>query len=408
MERGNGMSNKHYGFVWKQNGQYMGLVLPTGTPLPPLVYGENALACDTNSSYIRRLDGSVVSCGYNNFGQLCRDVEAGSPSTVNLGAIPDLAGVVQMACGNGAVAFLLENGIVMNAGRNAYGQLCRSTSEGTAEATNFGQIPDLTDVKKIAMGNFHMAVLKRDGTIGTAGYNMYGQLCRNVESGTTTATNFGLVTGLNDVVDIACGEYSTYLIRSDGSVWSAGENAYGQLCRNIATGTSTATNFGQIPDLTGVKKIAAGGKGVCFLLDGIIKNAGNNDYGQLGRNVDNVDYFSGETNFGTITDLDDVEDVVFSGDTLFIMMSDGTIKSAGYNVPGNLCRNAQSGGALLTNIADIPGLSGVVGIAASKTSTFIGLSDGTVMNAGANGYGQLGRLVGLAANYETNIGVLEL
>ena len=70
-----------------------------------------------------------------------------------------------------------------------------------------------------------------DGTVWATGYNTNGQL----GDGTTTdrtnpvqVTN-GDGTELSGVIGISAGQYHTVYLKSDGTVWAAGKNTYGQL-----------------------------------------------------------------------------------------------------------------------------------------------------------------------------------
>lgn len=98
-------------------------------------------------------------------------------------------------------------------------------------------------VVTIDSGQNHTAVLMADGSIYTFGNNNYGQL----GNGTTTdvATPQKLSPGIPKAIAIHCGRYSTYVLTSDGKVYSFGRNNRGQLghghTRNVMTPTRVAT-----------------------------------------------------------------------------------------------------------------------------------------------------------------------
>ena len=90
---------------------------------------------------------------------------------------------------------------------------------------------------KVAAGNNHFIALKSNGTAYTWGYNGYGQL------GTGDGTNRLTMTPVKingevatDIIDVAAAANHTLVLRKDGTVWSAGDNWYGVL------GNSTNTN----------------------------------------------------------------------------------------------------------------------------------------------------------------------
>jgi alpha-tubulin suppressor-like RCC1 family protein len=115
-------------------------------------------------------------------------------------------------------------------------------------------VQSLTGALSVAGGaNFSLA-LKSDGSVWGWGENGYGQLA----SGTTTA--FGGVTKptkakLGSVIALAAGAEHTLALRSDGTVWSAGSNQWGQL----GTGTfNDSSNPVKVIKVSGVTAIGAG------------------------------------------------------------------------------------------------------------------------------------------------------
>ena len=95
---------------------------------------------------------------------------------------------------------------------------------------------DLSKVVQIACGQYHTFILKNDGSVWSCGYNNYGQLGLNNTADKTTFTQ--VTTNINnDVKQVACGDGYTFIVKNDGSLWSCGRNNYGQLgkdCRKFA------------------------------------------------------------------------------------------------------------------------------------------------------------------------------
>ena len=72
-------------------------------------------------------------------------------------------------------------------------------------------------------------VLKSDGTVWAAGYNEYGQLG---DSSTTNTSEFVQVTGIPEkVIAITAGGHSSYALTESGKVYGWGYNYEGQLGR---------------------------------------------------------------------------------------------------------------------------------------------------------------------------------
>src|SRR6185312_15197966 len=107
----------------------------------------------------------------------------------------------------------------------------------------------------IAAGGTHVLALKSDGTVWAWGSNTSGQL----GDGTTTQRAAPVqVTGLSGVTAIAAGSNHSLAVKSDGTVWAWGTNAAGQL-GDGTTGATPHPTPAQVPGLSGVTAIAAGG-----------------------------------------------------------------------------------------------------------------------------------------------------
>jgi len=105
------------------------------------------------------------------------------------------------------------------------------------------------------------------------GENSVGQL----GDGTTNTRGSPVLVGTN-VASVAMGEFHSYAVRTDGTLWATGYNAYGQLGNGTATNRAT---FVQVA--TGVAKVTAGANhGIFLKTDGTIWGMGRNDSGQLG------------------------------------------------------------------------------------------------------------------------------
>lgn len=115
-------------------------------------------------------------------------------------------------------------------------------------------------IKAIVDGGGHKVILKNDGTVWSWGSNYNGQL------GDGTRTNRDKpvkAAGLDNVIDIAAGTgYGapgiskgeggfTVALKDDGTVWSWGNNGWGQL------GHPDSLVPQQIPGLTGIKAVSA-------------------------------------------------------------------------------------------------------------------------------------------------------
>ncbi|OAI43376.1 hypothetical protein AYO41_02030 [Verrucomicrobia bacterium SCGC AG-212-E04] len=90
-----------------------------------------------------------------------------------------------------------------------------------------------------------------------------------------TAVGTYMITG-----DITAGRYHTLALRTDGTVWAAGMNEFGQLGNGT---TLQSLQFDEVPGLTGVTSVAGGWLySLALQRDGTVLAWGNNDGGQLG------------------------------------------------------------------------------------------------------------------------------
>ena len=141
---------------------------------------------------------------------------------------------------------------------------------------------NISGVTSIGAGGGHTAVAKTDGTVWTWGDNEYGQLGNS----TNTDSNVPVQANISDVLAVAAGVTHTVALKSDGTVWAWGYNYYGQL----GNGNNTNSNVPVQANISDVVAITAGGHHtVALKSDGTAWTWGWNYYGQLGNstNTDN-------------------------------------------------------------------------------------------------------------------------
>jgi len=102
----------------------------------------------------------------------------------------------------------------------------------------------------MSVGSSHILALKNDGTVLSAGYNHYGQLG---VSGNTGARNpVQIIDGLSDIIAISAGNFHSLALKSDGTVWG-----WGGLFPNNAL-LSVRHNPIQIHNLSEISNVSAG------------------------------------------------------------------------------------------------------------------------------------------------------
>jgi len=110
------------------------------------------------------------------------------------------------------------------------------------------------------------------------GVNSYGQSGNNNQSALSSPTQIGTSV---DWAEIFCSGYSSHFIKSNGTLWAAGDGYYGQLGTN---NTTTQLSPVQIGSLTNWSKIGGGENFVVAIrTDGTMWSWGENYVGQLGQ-----------------------------------------------------------------------------------------------------------------------------
>ncbi len=241
------------------------------------------------------------------------------------------------------------------------------------------EVNGLSGTVAITGGLSHRLALKSDGTVWAWGWNAYGQLGNGTTS-TTETTIPNQVSRLSGMVAIAAGYYHSVALKSDGTVWAWGRNDQGQL--GDSSGTDQYTPV-EVSGLTDVIAIASGSYHVLALkADGTIWTWGLGSNGQLGNNSTSSSSMPIQ-----VSALTGVSAIAAGGANSLALKSDGTVWAWGNNEHGQV-GYGQAGGIQLTPLP-VSGLIGVSAIASGDAHN-LALKNGTVWTWGFNASGQLG------------------
>ena len=306
------------------------------------------IAAGTNWSYVFsskdgynvagiKTDGTLWMWGYNAYGQLGDNttVDKSSPiQTVTGGSNWSSVSFDGSLNPGNHTAAIKSDGTLWVWGSNAYGQLGDNTT--ITKSSPVQTVTRGNNWSQVSCGPGKTAAIKTDGTLwvwglginglgdGTAGYAF-------MKSSPVQTIAYG-----NNWSSVSCGYQHFAATKTDGTLWSWGNNAYGQLGDNTRTHRSSpiqtisyGTNWSSVS--CGSSHIAAIKK------DGTLWVWGSNDFGWLGDNTTTkksspVQTVAGGTNWSSVS--------CGSSNTTAIK-TDGTLWNWGYNY-GNLGDNTSA------------------------------------------------------------------
>lgn len=252
---------------------------------------------------------------------------------------------------------------------NSSGASPGSTTRAVTPFSRTGSAP-------VAAGAFHSLSVLSDGTVWSIGNNDYGQL----GDGTTTATAGSGVRAVDlaNVGSVAAGDRHSLALDMNGTVWSWGNNAQGQLGDEELAESLTPS-----PVFARAQSIAAGGRhSLALATDGTVWGWGANESGQLG-----VGGTANSFEAAAVPNLSNVKAIAANGDHSLALTADGAVWAWGANGRGQLGIGATQNRSAPTRVS---ALNGAQSIAAGRTHSLAIAGEGAVWAWGANGDGQLG------------------
>jgi alpha-tubulin suppressor-like RCC1 family protein len=193
-----------------------------------------------------KVDGTLWGWGDNGNGQLGTNSMATSYSspvqTVAAGTNWKL-----VSTGDAFTIAIKTDGTLWTWGNNGQGQLGDNTSN--QQSSPVQTVTSGTNWNTCAGGGSHAGAIKTDGTLWLWGAGYYGALGNNTSGFPTNRVSSPVQTsaGGTNWQSVACGYQHTSAIKTDGTLWMWGKNNYGQIGNNNSTNT-----------LTPVQTIAAG------------------------------------------------------------------------------------------------------------------------------------------------------
>ena len=336
------------------------------------------IAAGGDHSLARCTDGTLRSWGDDFYGQLGDNAAlTDQPTPV---AVATLTGIVAIATGSYHSLALKSDGTVWSWGNDGFGQLGDDAT--FVDKPTPVQVNGLTGIIAIAAGAFHSFALKNDSTVWSWGYDAQGQLGDDAILA-NMPTPVPVDAALTGIIAIAAGGNHSLALKSDGTVWSWGSDANGQLGDDAAL-INKPTPV-QAATLTGITAISGGGQhSLALKNDGMVWSWGFDASGQLGNDAALVN----QPTPVQVSALTGITAIAGGGNHSLALKNGGTVWTWGLDLYGQL----GDGGTNFnqpTPVA-VATVTGIAAIAGGGNHSLALKNDGTVWSWGKDAEGQLG------------------
>jgi alpha-tubulin suppressor-like RCC1 family protein len=309
--------------------------LPSNATIISIVAGSYySFALDSN--------GNLWATGYNGYGGLgLGDNKAqNSFQPVTISNLTSNAKIISIAAGWDHSIALDSNGNLWATGRNYDGQLGLSNKydQNSFKPVTISGLASSARIVSIAVSQWHSLALDSRGKQWATGGNGEGELgLGNIISQTSfKPVQSGSIANATIVSIVASNSYSLAL-DSDGKLWATGYNEWGQLGlgnnnRQISFQPVTIPN---LPSNATIVSIAAG-HWYSFVIDsnGKLWSSGDNHYGQLG-----LSDTANRNLFQPVTIPNSNATIISNAlgrEHSLALTSDGELRATGYNLDGQL------------------------------------------------------------------------
>jgi hypothetical protein len=295
-----------------------------------------------------KVDGTLWTWGRNSStgGQLGlgNNTSVSSPNQVG-----SLYNWKQVVCGGFYMLAIKTDGTLWAWGNNGSGQLGVGNRTYYSSPVQVGTLTNWKSLSIGAASGTTMAgsmAIKTDGTLWGWGSNIWGNLGINSSGNYFSApVQVGSLTSWKQVATGggSPGSFSwTLAIQTTGTLWAWGSNSIGQL--GINSSGNYYSNPIQVGTLTNWKQITGGGGSfpsfAGIKTDGTLWVWGNNAYGQLGQGFQSTTiYYSSPIQVGSLTNWKQVSVDAGSGQYMSAIKTDGTLWTWGINTYGSLGTN---------------------------------------------------------------------
>ncbi len=308
------------------------------------------------------------------------------------------ADVVSIWGGARGTIVLKSDGTVWTWGANFDGKLGIGETNtvrmaAPVEVHGPGNAGFLNSIVGVMGGEVHNVALRSDGTVWSWGWNAFGQLGDGTtnDAHTPVQTGLGSVPPLTSVTQLGGRPYFTLAVKSDGTIWAWGMNRYGQM----GNGTVNPTPGPQVSAPVLVNDSSPGGAinhprqvtcgyqfGAALTTNGTVWTWGSGSHGELGNGTTGSSYTPTQ-----VSGLTNVTAISAGWFHMLALKADGGVWAWGNNSSGEL---GDSTAFNRSNAVPVLNVSNIVSVSAGDSHSSALGADGTVWKWGVNDLGELG------------------
>jgi len=321
--------------------------------------------------------------GYNAFGQLGNGTTNSSSTPVTT-ALPGGVTATALATGGYHTLAIGSDGNLYAWGDNGFGQLGDGTTNSTSTPEEI-TLPGGVQPTEIAAGIYDSFAVGSDGRVYAWGDNSLAELGNGTTTSSTTPVAVSLPNGLT-FHGLAAGNYTTFAIGSNGTLYGWGYNDKGQLGDNTVT-TPLSPITVSLPAGVQAADVAAGlHSALAVSTTGQVYAWGGNDYGQLGDGTTNDSEKPKAITLAAGVTGTKVASALY---TSLAIGSNGKVYAWGYNADGEV-GDGTTVNRTSPKAITLPGGASAAAISAGAYSPMVLTTSGGIDTWGQNGYGQLG------------------